>query len=316
MKVTLIATVLNEGGNIRRFLDGLMAQTRRPDEIVLTDGGSTDGTAEVIQEYVGRGAPISLIVEPDANIARGRNIAISHASGDIIASTDAGCRTHPEWLAEITAPFRDTSVDVACGFSLAEAHNRKEESFGILTLDDIRKVDIRTFNPSSRSVAFRKAVWEKAGGYPEELYCAEDSFFNQRMRAAGAKFVFCPEAIVYWYPNPTLRKTARQYFRYAQGDGRSHLYGRVYGIIFVKVALVLGLAAAGLLHTALWSVLAISLAAYYLRMLQVNRHRGSIATNSLVFAYRLILDGVRLAGHLYGRIERRRNSKYRALRVE
>ena len=316
MKVTLIATVLNEGSNIRRFLDGLMAQTRRPDEIVLTDGGSTDGTAEAIEEYRERGAPIRLVVEPGANIARGRNIAIRHATGDVIASTDAGCRADPGWLAGITAPFEDSSVDVACGFSLAETRNRKEESFGILTLDDIRKVDIRTFNPSSRSVAFRKAVWEKAGGYPEELYCAEDSFFNQRMRATGAKFVFCPEAIVYWYPNPTLKKTARQYFRYAQGDGRAHLYGRVYATIFAKVAFVLGLAAFGLLHPAFWAVLAASLAAYYLRMLQVNRFRGSVPTNSLVFAYRLILDGARLAGYLYGRVERRRNPEFRALRVE
>ena len=316
MKVSLISTVLNEERSIRRFLDGLLAQTRPADEILLADGGSTDGTLEVVEDYIRRGAPIRLIEAPGANIARGRNIAIGSAAGEVVAATDAGCRADPRWLAEITAPFEDPSVGVVCGFSVAEARNRKEESFGILTLDDIEKVDIRSFNPSSRSLAFRKTVWEEAGGYPEALYCAEDSFFNQRMRATGARFVFRPEALVHWYPHSTLRKTARQYFRYAQGDGRAGLYGRVYTIIGVKVALVLVLGAAGFAHPVFWGVLAASLFAYYLRMLQVNRRRGSTATNSLVFVFRLVLDGARLAGNLFGRWERRRRPEFRALRVE
>ncbi len=43
-KVSLIATVLNEGESIHGFLDGLLSQTLTADEIILSDGGSTDGT--------------------------------------------------------------------------------------------------------------------------------------------------------------------------------------------------------------------------------------------------------------------------------
>ena len=51
MNVSVIATVYNERRNIERLLDSLAGQTRRPDEVVICDGGSDDGTVEVIQGY-------------------------------------------------------------------------------------------------------------------------------------------------------------------------------------------------------------------------------------------------------------------------
>ena len=313
MKVSLVATVRNEGGNIHGFLEGLLAQTRPADEIIILDGGSTDETVEVIREFVRAGAPINLLVEPGANPARGRNLAIQHATGEIIASTDAGSRAVPCWLAELASPFEDPTVDVACGFSVADSRTRREESFGILLLGDIRKVDVRTFSPSHRSVAFRKSVWEKVGGYPEEIICAEDSLFNRRARQQGAKFVFCPKALVSWRPPGTLGAAAGKFFRYARDDGRVPLFGRIYASILVKSILVLVLAGAALFSSFFRLFLFLSFLLYYLRLIQVNRTRGSLATLSLVFIYRIILDGVRLAGYLFGRVGRLTNAKYRSI---
>lgn len=313
MKVSLVATVRNEGGNIRGFLEGLLAQTRPADEVIITDGGSTDDTVEVIREFIQAGASIHLIPAPGANPARGRNLAIQQTTGEIIASTDAGSRAEPGWLEELTSPFKDPTVDVACGFSMADAHSRREESFGILILGDIRDVNMRTFSPSHRSIAFRKAVWEKVGGYPEEIICAEDSLFNQRAREQGAKFVFCPKALVHWRPPGTLRAASRKFFRYARDDGHVLLFGRVYALILVKVLLVIGLAVTGFYSSFFWLPLFLGFVLYYLRMIQVNRTRGSLATLSLVFTHRIILDVVRLAGYLFGRIRRLGNPKFRSL---
>ncbi len=313
MQTSLIATVQNEERSIRAFLDALLAQSKTPDEIIITDGGSTDGTLEIIRSYVGSGAPIKVMVEHGANIARGRNLAIREARGDVIACTDAGSRADPGWLEELTSPFEDPKVDVACGFSVSDAQGRKEESFGILMLGEARHVDAENPNPSSRSVAFRKSVWEKAGGYPEELQCAEDSLFNRRMREAGARFVFCTRALVYWRPPGTIPGAMRKFFRYGRGDGRVRLFERVYATILFKVALVLGLIVAGAFSSVFWLVLFASFLAYYLRTLHLNRHRGSPSTNSLVFINRLFLDASRFAGYLLGRIERWRNPRFRRL---
>ena len=82
--ISLIATVLNEGDNIRGVLDSVMRQTRLPDEIVFVDGGSSDDTVAIIRGYADQ-LPLRLLVEEGCNISEGRNCAIRAASGDIIA---------------------------------------------------------------------------------------------------------------------------------------------------------------------------------------------------------------------------------------
>ena len=314
MKVTLVATVLNEAGNIRPFLEAILAQTRAADEIVVTDGGSTDGTLEILREQVRSGGPLRLLVEPGANIARGRNLAIGQASSEIIAVTDAGCRVDRKWLEEITAPFCNPAVDVSGGVSRTEATTLTQLSFGVLTLTDHGEAKARWFDPSSRCVAFRKSAWEKAGGYPEELDCAEDSLFNQRLHASGARFVFSPDALVYWLPPRSLREAAWKFYLYGRGDGRAGLSQNLYARILLKAVLATGLAAAALYSSFFLALLALSCVAYYLRTLWVNRKRGSLAVNSLVFLHRVSLDAARLAGFLLGRVERAVIPKFRHLR--
>jgi len=301
-RVSLIATVRNERETIRDFLDALLAQTSPAQEIVVCDGGSTDGTWEVIREYADRGAPIRWFRAPGVNIARGRNLAIARARGEIVASTDAGCRVDPSWLAEITAPFRSADADVACGLSLADAHTLREESLAILMLHDPEKVDVRTYSPSSRSVAFRRAWWKRVGGYPEDLRCAEDSLFNRRLRDAGARFVLCPRAVAFWRPPATLGQAAHKSFHYGAGDGRARLHHGIYLRILARSAGFLALAVPAVSLPGFRWALACCAAAYWVRMLVVNRRRGSVAVNSLVFAHRLLLDPVRGLGYLFGRL--------------
>ena len=88
-RVALCLTVLNEADNLAALFGSIVAQTRLPDEIIIVDGGSSDGTAELAWEWEARGLPISLLVQPGANIAMGRNLAIAHAQSPIIAVTDA-----------------------------------------------------------------------------------------------------------------------------------------------------------------------------------------------------------------------------------
>jgi len=304
--VSLIATVRNEADTLRAFLDALLRQTRAPDEIILSDGGSTDGTAGLIQDYADRGAPLHLLRAPGANIARGRNLAIARARGEIIACTDAGCRADPRWLEQITAPFADPGVDVACGLSRADARTPAERSLGILLTPRERDVDIRTYSPSSRCVAFRKTAWEAAGGYPEGLPWAEDTLFNRRLRLNRARFVLCPEARVFWRPPPTLRAAARTCFRYGLGDGLARLRPGDPLRILAKVSAFLGLALGGLWAPWAWAVLFLLLSAWGLRVFRMDRHRGSAAVLARACLYRAVLEPARLCGYALGRIAKPR----------
>ena len=80
-------------------------------------------------------------------------------------------------------------------------------------------IDIETWLPSSRSIAYKKEAWEKAGGYPEHTNFNEDTPFDLALKKAGYKFEDGLKAVVYWRPRPNLKEFYRQYYYYALGDG-------------------------------------------------------------------------------------------------
>lgn len=220
--VTLIITVKNEAGALPRLLDSILTQTYRPNQIVVSDGGSTDRTKEVLGDYARR---LNLIVLdcPGANISQGRNAAIARANGEVIASTDAGVRLDPYWLEELAKPF-DDGVDVVSGFFVPDPQGAFETALAATTLPALRDIRPETFLPSSRSVAFHKRAWLAAGGYPEWLDYCEDVIFDLTLRSAGCKFAFAPAARVFFRPRANLRQFARQYYLYARGDGKANLW--------------------------------------------------------------------------------------------
>src|ERR1019366_1950763 len=74
------------------------------------------------------------------------------------------------------------------------------------------------FTISSRSLAFRKAVWEQVGGYPEWLDYSEDAYFHDQIRSIGYRILFRPDAVVEWTQRQHLRGVFLQYFRYMRGE--------------------------------------------------------------------------------------------------
>jgi glycosyltransferase involved in cell wall biosynthesis len=225
MNVSVIATVRNEEGTIDDLIRSLLVQTRRPDEVVISDGGSTDGTVRVIEGWIDKGAPIRLLRCPGANIAAGRNRAIEAATGEIIASTDAGARLDPRWLEKLVAPF-ETGADVTMGFFHGAPQTTFERALAATTLPDVDEIKPDAFVPSSRSIAFTRAAWQAVGGYPEWLDYCEDVVFDLKLRLAGFRFAWEPNAVVYYRPRTSIRSYARQYYLYARGDGKAKLWPR------------------------------------------------------------------------------------------
>jgi len=253
LKVSLITTVKNEADSMERLLESLLAQSRKPEEVIIVDGGSTDGTLEVICAYQGK-LPLKLIISEGFNISQGRNAAIAQAQGEIIASTDAGVRLDPDWLKHLLLPFEeDDSIDVVSGFFLPDPQSLFEIALGATVLPTLSEVDPRRFLPSSRSVAFRREAWKGVGGYPEWLDHCEDLVFDFKLRQAGFKFLFAPQAVVYFRPRPHLGAFFRQYYRYARGDGKADLWRSRHAIRYLSY-LVAGplLVALGFLGHPLW----------------------------------------------------------------
>ncbi len=221
--ISVILTVKNEAGSLPRLFDSLMGQSLWPDEVVICDAGSTDGTRAIIEAYR-EWLPLHLIEAPGANISQGRNLAIAAAGGEIIASTDAGVVLGPDWLEELTRPIYRGEAAVVSGWFEPDAYTDFEVVMGATVLPAKSDIDPRRFLPSSRSVAFLKSAWEAVGGYPEWLDYSEDLIFDLNLRRQFGEFPFAPGAVAYYRPRSSLRAFARQYYLYARGDGKASLW--------------------------------------------------------------------------------------------
>ncbi len=345
--ISLIVTVYNEGGAIHRLLETIAAQTLRADELVICDGGSTDDTVAAIhafaQAHVDRLPPLRALVEPGANISRGRNLAIAAAHGPIIAATDAGVRLDSDWLDRLTAPWRTAHAQgdplplAVAGFFVPDVSGIFQTSMAATVLPLVEDIDPATFLPSSRSVAFTKRAWKVAGGYPEWLDYCEDLLFdfgiNRQAKTpppslpqggGGAVvvsgFVFAPDAIAYFQPRTTLKGFWTQYYRYARGDGKADLFRKRhavrYVIYLIALPILLILTFAGGWPSALGSLgLIAGGIAYCLRPWQrliiLGRGNlsaaGTLAAALLVPLLRVVGDVAKMVGYPVGLLWRRRN---------
>jgi glycosyltransferase involved in cell wall biosynthesis len=240
MKVTLIVTVLNETRSLPTLLDSIAAQTRLPDEVLICDGGSSDNTIDLLRSE-GR-FPLHVIERPGSNISQGRNAAIAEASGEVIASTDAGVRLDPHWLEKLVAPFTPLPAsprsdkqgeEVVAGFFLPDVRTPFEVAMGATVLPRLEDVKPEKFLPSSRSVAFTKAAWQAVGGYPEWLDYCEDLVFDFALLKKCGSFAFAPDAIAHFKPRSSLKSFFRQYYLYARGDGKANLWLKRHLIRYV-----------------------------------------------------------------------------------
>jgi glycosyltransferase involved in cell wall biosynthesis len=224
--VTIIATVLNEVEDITRLAPSLLAQDPPAAEVVIVDGGSTDGTWEWLEAAARENPRLRAIRDESCNlkrcagpIARGRNVAIEAAGSELIACADAGCTYAPDWLARLTAPLVDGPAEYALGGSCMDLADSTVWDLASAHFFGVRlAMDAPTKSCTARSMAFRKELWRRVGGFPETAFFGEDTVFDQRARAA-TRPAFVERAKALYRPQYTLRTACRQLARYAASDG-------------------------------------------------------------------------------------------------
>jgi glycosyltransferase involved in cell wall biosynthesis len=300
---TVVVTVRNESRSVDALLDSLLRGTRSPDEIVIADGGSTDGTLERLRARAASEARLRVLDTP-GNRSVGRNAAIRAARSDVIACTDAGVEVEPAWLSEIVKPFEaDPGVDVVAGFYRPVASTPFERAAGVVSAPRWKEVDPERFLPSTRSIAFRREAWRKAGGFDESLAHNEDTPFALALKAAGCRFAFAPSAVVGWRPRGDLGAFYRQHRRFGFGDGESRVQAWFYVTIAAKYGMALVLFALGFAMPAAWLLLAAGAALFVAR--QAARGFGRIAfVEALVGVpfLKVVYDLAYLNGYLRGRL--------------
>lgn len=247
----LIITVLNEKHNIERLMKSILRQSKKPDEIVILDAGSTDGTYEALlglQQSIG--PSLKVLQKKGANIAEGRNIAIRVCNCPILAVTDFGCELSNKWFEEMTNLFdNNTNISVVGGVYQRSApltffekivflgFNIKIESFQeIITKNNFRSA----VAISSRAIAFRKIIWEEVNGYPEFLTkWGEDTLFNRNIVDLGYSIVINKKALVCWENEKGFFDFFMKIRNYTFGDFENKVVNTLYIKSMARAFLIL-----------------------------------------------------------------------------
>lgn len=221
MTVTLIVPTYQAGPIWIEWLSAIKMQTVKPSQVVMIDSSSQDQTVTLSQE-----AGITPIIIPSSDFNHGgtRNLAVkkSLASDILIFLTQDALLNDPQAISEIIKTFNDLDISAVCGRQLphydANPLAIHARIFNYPTMSCIKsKADIPEFGlkvafMSNSFSAYRRDVFEKLGGFPENTILAEDMYMASKMILAGYKVAYCAEAAVRHSHNYTPWEEFRRYF--------------------------------------------------------------------------------------------------------
>lgn len=230
--VSIVATVLNEAQDIGRMVPNLLHQDPPAAEVVIVDGGSSDGTWEWLQaaQAGSSSAATRLVAIRDEScslkysagpVSRGRNVAIAAARSEIIATADAGCTYAPNWLANLTGPLVAGQARYALGGTCLDPAAHTTWDVASAPFFSVKLAPSEpTKSCTARSMAFTRELWREIGGFPEQVLVGEDTLFDLEARRRTQPF-FAPNAKALYHPQNTFRSAAHQLKRYAISDGQA-----------------------------------------------------------------------------------------------
>lgn len=237
--ISVVIPALNEEDSIRTLLTGVLNQSLMPVEVIITDGGSTDSTRDIIEEFIAAGAPVRLICVTKSMPGRARNLAAREVKTDWIAFTDAGITLTRDWLAALETKAAEKSADVVYGTYEPVTKSFFTECAAIAYVPPPFATDDGFVRPRSiASALVRRGAWESVGGFPEELRSAEDLLFMNSVEQAGFVTARTAGALVYWQIQTGFGPTFTRFVEYSRNNIRAGLFHEWQRTIFINYLLI------------------------------------------------------------------------------
>jgi succinoglycan biosynthesis protein ExoA len=240
-RLSVVMPVFNESGDIERLLEEIFRQEPPSGgfEVILADGGSTDGTRDIVRNFrEGRaevGSSLRMLDNPGRLSSAGRNVGAGAARGEFVLFLDGHCALpRSDYFRRVVEIFEESGADclarpqfldqlVEGSWATAIAAAR-HSWFGHSPGSDIYGCEPGPTDPRSAGAAYRRECWLDLGGYDERFDACEDVEFNHRVDEARLLSWAHPDLTVHYRPRGSIRGLYRQMQRY--GRGRARLMGK------------------------------------------------------------------------------------------
>ena len=207
-KISIVTPSLNQGAFIERTIKSVLEQGYPKLEYVIQDGGSTDNSVHIIQQYAAKLHHWETV--KDKGQANAINMAFSHTSGEIMAYLNADDMFVPGVFSQVVSYFdKHPDVDVVYGNRIIIDENDKEIGRWVLPPHDDHVLAWADYIPQE-TMFWRASIWERGGGaFDESFHFAMDWDLILRFKAVGAKFLRLPLFLGLFRVHPKQKTSAK-----------------------------------------------------------------------------------------------------------
>ena len=212
--VSLVTVALNRVATVERTVESVLGQSYRPIEYIVIDGGSSDGTVDVLRRY---GARIDhWQSEPDRGISDAFNKGLARASGALIGLVNADDWLAPDQIAIGVAALERSGADFVFGDLIYHAAGGRSRFRIKGDPDYARSIGRGMPDVNHPTLLARREVYEQVGGFDPALRCAMDYDWLLRAHRAGFRGLYEPALVGHM----TLEGVSDQRFRGAFAEVR------------------------------------------------------------------------------------------------
>lgn len=270
--ITVLMPVRNEERHIEQAVRSVLDNGYPPEkiELIVIDGQSDDRTREILAEMA-KDAPIRILDNPKRIVPTAMNIGLAKAGGELIFRLDGHAMYRPGFLRRIV-DFLAERPDVACAGGVLETIGTTPMARAITAAQTSpfgvgdSRFRLAGYTGAVDTVAFggyRREVFERIGGFDEELVRNQDDELNHRLLKAGMRIWMLGEVGSVYVARSTLKQLGRQYFQYGFWKIRTmQKLGRVPTLRALVPLLFTGTLAASLIFApwTAWPLLVLGLA--------------------------------------------------------
>jgi GT2 family glycosyltransferase len=213
-KISVYIPAYNVSEFLSPSIEGLLAQTLPPDEILVIDDGSQDNSAEIASCYKN----VTLIRHTvNKGLAAARNTAMQSAKNELVASIDADCVAHPDWLSELVKNIGASKLAGVGGKLIEGVQNSLADRWRAAHMPQEWGTSV-IYNPRflfGCNNLFRKSAVLEVGGYDEKMRTnGEDADLSARLKQKGWDLLYDPAALATHLRHDTVGSILETYWRW------------------------------------------------------------------------------------------------------